>query len=104
MRVSVGHPGGPLEELASIRIDDSRDGGERWTPLEADLSAFAGKRITLRLELVPDDPIADPSTLLAWWGSPRIALPPEAAAPGAGGPAASPTPDGALGFGSKARE
>jgi hypothetical protein len=44
----------------------------RWTPLEADLSAWAGQRVTLRIELLtqmspgPDD--------LGFVGSPRIAI------------------------------
>jgi hypothetical protein len=71
MRVSVRRPGGAFEELASARVDDSRSGGRRWTPLEADLAAFAGERVTLRLELVPEAPIAPPADL-AWWGSPRV--------------------------------
>ncbi len=50
--------------------------GLSWHPLEADLSAYAGERATLRLELTSDAPIAPGA--MAFWGSPRIALPPEA--------------------------
>jgi len=71
MRVLARRPGGDFEELASLRVDDSRSGGRRWTPLEADLSAFAGERVTLRLELVPDAAIPPPADL-TWWGSPRV--------------------------------
>jgi hypothetical protein len=85
MRVLVRRPGGSFEELVSARTDDSRKAGRRWTPLEADLSAWAGERVTLRLELVPDGPIDDGADLV-WWGSPRIALPPPESA--------SPAPDG----------
>jgi len=75
MRVLVRRPGAAFEELVSGRIDDSRGAGRRWTTLEADLGPWAGERVTLRLELVPDAPIEGPSDL-AWWGSPRLALPP----------------------------
>jgi hypothetical protein len=85
MRVSVRRPGGSFEELASVRIDDSRSGGRRWTPLEADLAAFAGERVTLRLELVPEAPIAPPADL-TWWGSPRVFRTP-------GGDGSPPRPD-----------
>jgi hypothetical protein len=74
LRVLVRRPGASFEELVSARIDDSRDAGRRWTPLEADLSAWAGERVTLRLELMPEVAI-DPDADLVWWGSPRIALP-----------------------------
>jgi hypothetical protein len=75
MRVLVRRPGAAFEELVSGRIDDSRGAGRRWTTLEADLGPWAGERVTLRLELVPDAPIEGPSDL-AWWGSPRLLLPP----------------------------
>jgi hypothetical protein len=74
MRVLVRRPGGDFEELASARVDDSRDGGRRWTPLEVDLSAFAGQQVVLRLELVPEVAIPPPADL-AWWGSPRVYQP-----------------------------
>jgi hypothetical protein len=74
MRVLARRPGGGFEELASARVDDSREGGRRWTPLEADLSAYAGETVTLRLELVPEVAIAPPADL-AWWGSPRVYQP-----------------------------
>jgi len=85
IRVSLRRRGMEFEEIASWRTDDRPEEGKRWIPLAADLSAFAGERVTLRLELVPDAPIVNPD--LFWWGSPRIALPPEAAAPGPGGDA-----------------
>ncbi len=71
--VSVARGGADagFEEIARRRIDDSPRGGRRWTPLEADLSAFAGERVTLRLELRTRRPIV--GDRLAWWGSPRIA-------------------------------
>ncbi len=75
MRVLVQRPGAGFEELASVRVDDSRDGGRQWAPLEADLSAFAGERVALRLELLPEVAIAPPADL-AWWGSPRVFEPP----------------------------
>jgi hypothetical protein len=58
--------------VAPVRLGSERRAD--WTPLEADLSAYAGQRVTLRLELIPDKPLA--RDFLAWWGSPRIALRP----------------------------
>jgi hypothetical protein len=56
-------------------------GGYRWMSLEADLSAWGGERVTLRLALTSDSPL-DPD-VVTFWGSPRIALPPPAESPGA---------------------
>ena len=44
----------------------------RWEPFEVDLAEFAGRDVTLRLSLKPKRPLRQ--TLLAWWGSPRIAI------------------------------
>ncbi len=74
LSVSVARAGGPFEELASQRIDDRAAGGRRWTPLRADLADYAGERVTLRLEVKASQPIR--GDLLAWWGSPRIAVRP----------------------------
>jgi hypothetical protein len=71
VRVSIGRDGSftPIAETPAMT------GGvdwRRWTPLEADLSAWAGQRVTLRIELLtqmspaPDD--------LGFVGSPRIAI------------------------------
>ena len=92
MRVLLRRPGGSFEELVSARIDDSREAGRAWTPLEGDLSAWGGERVTLRLELVPEVPIDDGADLV-WWGSPRVALPPEGAAAEPGGDAPPPAGD-----------
>ncbi len=74
MVVSVGR-NDVFEEVLSQRVDDSRQAGRRWTRVSADLSPWAGQRVTLRLELVPDVPTRRSD--LTWWGSPRIAgLPP----------------------------
>lgn len=44
----------------------------RWLPFEVDLSEFAGREVTLRLQLMPNRPFR--KVELAWWGSPRIAI------------------------------
>ena len=44
----------------------------RWTPLEADLSAWAGQRVTLRIELVTTQSPGEGH--LGYVGSPRIAV------------------------------
>jgi hypothetical protein len=79
MVVSLGR-NGRFEVLHSERVSDARHAGRRWTPLDLDLSAYAGEKITLRLELVPEVPLGQRD--LTWWGSPRIAGP----APGGAGP------------------
>ena len=58
-------------------------GGYRWKPFDVDLSAWGGERVTLRLALTSDAPL-DPD-VVAFWGSPRIALPPPADGGGKGG-------------------
>jgi hypothetical protein len=86
MRVSIGRGGG-FETLLEERVSDAPRGGRTWTPVQADLSGYAGERVTLRLELVPDAPVGRAD--LAWWGSPRLAGPAQAeqgVAEAAGGP------------------
>jgi hypothetical protein len=73
LTVSVGGGEG-FETLASIAVLQRRGEGGRWTPFEVDLSAYAERRLTLRLEVSSDRPF-DPGAL-SWWGSPRIALRP----------------------------
>ncbi len=53
-----------------------RTAGRDWTPVEVDLSDYAGERVTLRLALEADR-LIQPGRL-SWWGSPRIALRPGA--------------------------
>jgi hypothetical protein len=64
--------GGDFETAGAVYLVS---GGYRWMPFEADLSAWGGERVTLRLALSSDKPL-DPD-VVAFWGSPRIALPPE---------------------------
>jgi hypothetical protein len=64
---------GEFEPVASVRIDDGLRAGRSWTPIEADLAAYGGRRVTLRLEVQAARPI--PPGRLSWFGSPRIALP-----------------------------
>ena len=78
LRVSVGRDGedGAFEELARVRVLGHKGGGQhRWTPVEVDLSRYAGERAIIRLELEPETLLK--KRLLGWWGSPRIALRPE---------------------------
>ncbi len=74
MVVSVGRDGA-FEEVLRVRVDDSKKAGRTWTPIEGDLSSWAGQRITLRLSLEPERAIRKDAEL-TWWGSPRIAGPP----------------------------
>jgi hypothetical protein len=80
MKVSIALEDGPFETLVERRVDDSKRAGRHWTPVEADLAAWAGQRVTLRLELVPDRAIARREEI-SWWGSPRIAGPPASGRP-----------------------
>jgi len=66
--------GDAFETVASLRVDDGLRAGRRWTPLTADLSAWAGRDVTLRLEVEVADPL--PPGTLSWFGSPRITVPP----------------------------
>ena len=69
---SIGRDG-QLEEIAGVEYNESSWLGRHWTPLEADLSRFAGERVTLRLELRAENEIA-PEHRMSWWGSPRITV------------------------------
>ncbi|MEE8508008.1 MAG: hypothetical protein V3T07_02990 [Myxococcota bacterium] len=64
-----------FETLRWDRVLGGEQGGRWWNPIEVDLSAYARERVTLRLELIPDAQV-EPGRM-AFWGSPRIALPPE---------------------------
>jgi hypothetical protein len=72
LEVSVAREGSSFEKLASAHVVST---GRRWRPLHLDLSAYGGERVILRLELLPDAPL-EPD-LVAFWGSPRIALRPQ---------------------------
>ena len=74
--VSLAPEGGPLREVARRRIAGRASGPEGWQPLVADLSGWAGQRVTLRIEVRSDEPIVAPR--LAWFGSPRLARSPSA--------------------------
>jgi hypothetical protein len=64
---------GPHDEvIASLELQGDPSGDRGWQPIEADLSAYAGQRITLRLETVPWTSLATPGYV--WWGSPRIVV------------------------------
>ena len=71
-RVSVATDG-EFKQVESVYLVR---GGITWKPFEVDLSAYGGERVTLRLELIPDAP-RHPDEV-AVWGSPRIALRPDA--------------------------
>ncbi len=72
--VSIGREG-EFRKLHSVRIDDSERAGRHWSPVQVDLTPYGGQRVTLRLEAVPDAFFGADS--FTWWGSPRIALPPD---------------------------
>jgi predicted DNA-binding protein (MmcQ/YjbR family) len=67
---------GEERELARLRLPPDPTHGT-WQPLVADLSAYAGQRVTLRLRVVPE--ARDLRKGLGWWGSPRVFVPPGAA-------------------------
>ncbi|MBW2269108.1 MAG: glycosyltransferase family 39 protein [Deltaproteobacteria bacterium] len=70
--------GGNFETLASRRVkfDPPRGNGRRWNEIEVDLSRFANRQVVLRLEALADN-VPRPGRV-AFWGSPRLAGPPEA--------------------------
>jgi hypothetical protein len=68
--VSIGSP----DEMTTL-VEQKLDAGTslRWIPLEADLAAWAGRRMTLRIELIRADLRITPFVPLGYVGSPRIA-------------------------------
>ena len=72
--ISIGRAG-RFETLASARLLPSGSRVPRWLPLEVALSPYAGQRVTLRLEVIPE--VALERGAVAWLGSPRIALRPD---------------------------
>jgi len=63
---------GDFHKLATKWVLTSTAPVPQWTPFEVDLSEFAGRDATLRLQLRPIRPFR--GVELAWWGSPRIAI------------------------------
>jgi hypothetical protein len=68
---------GDLQPLGSTEVVfDEENPGRRWSPFEVDLSEYAGRRVTLRLEAIPSRPAKRGGNAL--WGSPRILVLPVA--------------------------
>ena len=73
--LSISVDGRSFETLRTTRVADrSPRSARRWQPFFVDLSPYAGRTVTLRLEVIADAPL--PEGALAWFGSPRIAVPP----------------------------
>lgn len=70
---SLRAAGSGFEELAALPVGAYED--PTWREVSVDLSRFAGQAVTLRLELQVR-PGARDREGLAWWGSPRIVVPP----------------------------
>jgi hypothetical protein len=69
MVVEVGRDG-RFEEVARQKVSGVGGAGRRWTPIQADLTPWAGQEITLRLTIDVAVPVAERD--LSWWASPRI--------------------------------
>jgi hypothetical protein len=69
LSLSVLTPDG-LHPVASVELAPDPGGERRWQPLAADLSPWAGQRVTLRIGADATTPLAQPT--IAWLGSPRI--------------------------------
>jgi hypothetical protein len=65
---------GDFKTLAAKQVLVKDEAIRQWMPFDVDLSEFAGRSVTLRLELSPSRPVEHGE--LAWWGSPRIAIRP----------------------------
>jgi hypothetical protein len=78
MAASIGRDG-HFEEIAVVEYGERSWPGREWKHIAVDLSAYAGQRVTLRLELRSQRDI-DPIDRMAWWGSPRITVGGEPAA------------------------
>jgi hypothetical protein len=70
LAVAVREGDAPFHELASWPVEGADAAGRAWTPVELDLAALAGRRVTLRLAAVGERPLR--AGTLAWWGSPVI--------------------------------
>jgi hypothetical protein len=78
--VSIGRAG-ELAPIAEVTLGAGNS--QRWIPLEADLAAWAGQRMTLRLELLRPDTFAlTKSVQIGYLGSPRLVRRPGPEAPG----------------------
>ncbi|MCH2186425.1 hypothetical protein MK280_11195, partial [Myxococcota bacterium] len=68
--VLIGHSG-DFKKIFTTSYDQARDEDSgRWTDYWIDLSPWAGQRVTLRFEVIPEDP--QRRLGVAWWGSPRL--------------------------------
>lgn len=74
MVVSIRAAGSPdvFTPLVRATVHAGFHQGFAWRPIEADLAAYAGQRVELRMELRPQGPLKGPHRL-AWFGSPRLA-------------------------------
>ena len=80
--LSISVDGESFEVLATTRVADRTPlSAQRWRPFFVDLAPYSGRDVTLRLEVIPDAPLPEGS--FVWWGSPRIAVPPNARSGGA---------------------
>ena len=69
--LSIGRDG-VFETIASARALAGTDQGDRWMPIEADLSPWGGQQVVLRLSIRPSRGLR--RMRLGWWGSPRITI------------------------------
>ena len=69
--VAISVEGGPFQTLRTARMADRPENHWlRWRDLTVDLSRYAGRRVTLRLEVLAESPFKE--SQIAWWGSPRL--------------------------------
>jgi hypothetical protein len=71
---SIVEPDRRVHELVRRRVLADGEESHGWRAIEADLSAWAGRSVVLRLEVRSDRAL--PPDRLAWLGSPRLAGPP----------------------------
>jgi hypothetical protein len=72
LELSVGR-GGRFEPIARYALAPVKE-RDTWAAAAADLSAFGGESVTLRLAFVPEFHV-EPWRRVAWLGSPRIVVP-----------------------------
>jgi hypothetical protein len=72
LELSVGRDG-RFEQVARFALAPPEE-RNTWTESRTDLSAWGGKRVTLRLSFVPEFYV-EPWRRMAWLGSPRIVVP-----------------------------
>ena len=64
--------GDTVEKVIEVPLPADRERVGDWQPIDLDLARWAGQRIVLRLQVVPEKAVN--AVRIGWWGSPRIVV------------------------------